>query len=88
MDDRASALTSAKEIGDSEGRDGKLSHWYQSLAPLRVDIVGDFAAKELFAIHGDSLLLHCVTNAKVDFAGTPSGDVDAAFAGESLVDVS
>ena len=44
-----------------------LLHWYKSLSPLRVDIVGDFAGKELFAIHGDSLMLHCVTNARVDY---------------------
>ncbi|KJK73724.1 helicase [Metarhizium anisopliae BRIP 53293] len=44
-----------------------LLHWYKSLSPLRVDIVGDFAGKELFAIHGDSLMLHCVINARVDY---------------------
>ncbi|PFH60934.1 hypothetical protein XA68_18554 [Ophiocordyceps unilateralis] len=45
----------------------KLKSWYESISPLRVDIVGEFACKELFAIHGDSLLLHCLTQAKVDF---------------------
>ncbi|KAH8759888.1 DEAD/DEAH box helicase [Diaporthe sp. PMI_573] len=40
--------------------------WYKSLHPLQVDLVGDFAGKELFAIHGDALMLHCITNAKVD----------------------
>lgn len=41
--------------------------WYGSLHPLKVDVVGDFAGKELFAIHGDSMLLHCITKAKVDY---------------------
>ncbi|KAF9871134.1 DEAD/DEAH box helicase [Colletotrichum karsti] len=44
-----------------------LTKWKASLTPLRVDIVGDFAGKELFAIHGEALLCHCVTRAKVDF---------------------
>lgn len=40
--------------------------WYKSLHPLSVDLVGDFAGKELFAIHGDALMLYCITKAKVD----------------------
>lgn len=40
--------------------------WYKSLHPLQVDLVGDFAGKELFAIHGDALMLYCITKAKVD----------------------
>lgn len=40
--------------------------WYKLLHPLSVDLVGDFAGKELFAIHGDALMLYCITNAKVD----------------------
>lgn len=56
---------------DECNRDEKdLLLWYKTLSPLRVDIVGDFAGKELFAIHGDSLLLHCVANARVDFTST------------------
>ncbi|KAF4582000.1 DEAD-like helicase [Ophiocordyceps camponoti-floridani] len=44
-----------------------LTSWFESISKLRVDIIGDFAGKELFAIHGDSLLLHCLTQARVDF---------------------
>lgn len=44
-----------------------MSSWYQSLRPLQVDVVGDFAGKELFVIHGDSMLLHCITKGKVDY---------------------
>ncbi|KAL0940461.1 DEAD/DEAH box helicase [Colletotrichum truncatum] len=46
---------------------GALSDWKACLTPLRVDVVGDFAGNELFAIHGEALLSHCVTDAKVDF---------------------
>ncbi|XP_044717417.1 putative dead deah box helicase protein [Hirsutella rhossiliensis] len=49
------------------GGEAELRAWYQAISPLRVDLVGDFAGKELFAIHGDSLLLHCLTEARVDF---------------------
>lgn len=56
--------------GQFNGPDEELILWYKSLSTLRVDIVGDFAGKELFAIHGDSLILHCISNAGVDFAGT------------------
>ncbi len=48
----------------------KLLAWYQALRPLRVDIIGDFAGKELFAIHGEALLTHCISEAKVNYHGT------------------
>ena len=44
-----------------------LLQWHKSIHPLKVDIVGDFAGKELFAIHGEAMLAHCVQEAKVDF---------------------
>ncbi|KAI3391275.1 hypothetical protein diail_7634, partial [Diaporthe ilicicola] len=43
--------------------------WYKSLHPLHVDLVGDFAGKELFAIHGDALMLYCIDKARVDLDG-------------------
>ncbi|OIW22905.1 P-loop containing nucleoside triphosphate hydrolase protein [Coniochaeta ligniaria NRRL 30616] len=45
----------------------QLLQWHNSIKPLKVDIVGDFAGKELFAIHGEAMLAHCVREAKVDF---------------------
>jgi hypothetical protein len=44
-----------------------LKTWYAQLRPNTVDIVGDFAGKELFLIHGESLLRHCLD--EVDFHG-------------------
>lgn len=32
-----------------------------------VDIVGDFAGRELFVIHGESLIRHCLLESRVDF---------------------
>ncbi|KAM3468561.1 hypothetical protein MY5147_007806 [Beauveria neobassiana] len=45
----------------------KLFDWYQALRPLRVDLIGDFAGKELFAIHGEALLTHCISEAKLNY---------------------
>ncbi|RYP53461.1 hypothetical protein DL769_010517 [Monosporascus sp. CRB-8-3] len=44
-----------------------LIRWRASLKPLTVDIVGDFAGEELFAIHGEALLVHCIEAARVDY---------------------
>ena len=41
--------------------------WYKTINPLKADIVGDFAGKELFAIHGEAMVAHCIRKAKVDF---------------------
>lgn len=46
-----------------------LTSWFSTLRPLRVDIVGDFAGDELFIIHGESLIRHCLADYKVDFDG-------------------
>ncbi|QPC77480.1 hypothetical protein HYE68_008232 [Fusarium pseudograminearum] len=51
---------------DSKDTTKKLRDWYQDQSPLTVDIVGDFAGQELFAIHGESLIRYCLTEAKVD----------------------
>ncbi|KAM3510492.1 hypothetical protein MY11210_005842 [Beauveria gryllotalpidicola] len=45
----------------------KLFAWYQALRPLRVDLIGDFAGKELFAIHGEALLTHCISEARISY---------------------
>ncbi|CAJ2502285.1 Uu.00g096790.m01.CDS01 [Anthostomella pinea] len=45
----------------------KLTKWHEALGFRTVDIVGDFGGKELFLIHGDSLLLHCINSSQVDF---------------------
>lgn len=47
----------------------KVTEWYQRLRPLKVDIVGDFAGKELFLVHGESMMRYCLSQANVDFQG-------------------
>ncbi len=67
----------------------RLSRWFNELKPLDVDIIGDYAGKELFVIHGDSLLVHCVTEAKVDYHGSysnpPIPDTSGSAADPSCV---
>ncbi|TLS29669.1 hypothetical protein PpBr36_01890 [Pyricularia pennisetigena] len=44
-----------------------LRDWYTERSGLRVDLVGDFAGKELFAIHGEALMAHCLLQAQVNY---------------------
>ena len=43
----------------------EFEEWRASLNPLVVDVVGDFAGRGVFAIHGEALITHCLTNARV-----------------------
>ncbi|KAH6899942.1 hypothetical protein B0T10DRAFT_570328 [Thelonectria olida] len=45
----------------------ELLAWYSTRRTIEIDIVGDFAGDELFAIHGESLIRHCLAQSKVDF---------------------
>ncbi|KAJ5927797.1 hypothetical protein N7466_006753 [Penicillium verhagenii] len=45
----------------------KLLNWYDQQSSRVVDLVGDFVGRELFIIDGDSLLLECFANQKLDF---------------------
>lgn len=45
------------------------SNWYAKLRPLLLDLVGDFAGKELFFIDGDSLCLHVLQDPRIEIEG-------------------
>ncbi|KAK8083334.1 hypothetical protein PG996_002115 [Apiospora saccharicola] len=45
----------------------KLLEWYQGRSSHRLDLIGDFAGKELFVIDANSLLVHCITQANILF---------------------
>lgn len=47
-----------------------LLKWFSNLRPLTLDIVGDFAGRELFVVHGESLLRYCLEDSQVDLEGT------------------
>ncbi|KUJ17972.1 P-loop containing nucleoside triphosphate hydrolase protein [Mollisia scopiformis] len=43
--------------------------WYDSTRPMYIDLVGDYAGKELFLVEGDSLLRECFDDERIDFDG-------------------
>jgi ATP-dependent RNA helicase DDX60 len=43
--------------------------WYLALDSRTLDLVSDYAGNERFLLEGDSLLLHCFGDAKIDFEG-------------------
>lgn len=43
--------------------------WYDGLRPMFIDLVGDYAGRELFLVDGDSLLRHCVEDDRIDLLG-------------------
>lgn len=45
--------------------------WYENVFTRVVDLVGDYAGKELFLVEGDSLLLKCFEDKKLDFECKP-----------------
>ncbi len=44
-------------------------NWYDSTRPMFIDLVGDYAGKELFLVEGDSLLRECFEDDRIDFHG-------------------
>jgi superfamily II RNA helicase len=56
-----------EEITSRSEADEKILQSYHRLSSRRVDLVGDFAGQELFAIEGDSLLLQCFENTLLDY---------------------
>lgn len=49
--------------------DSEILDWYLGLNNRTLDLVGDYAGNERFLLEGDSLLLHCFGDTKVDFEG-------------------
>lgn len=43
--------------------------WYAGLEPLTVDVIGEFAGRELFVVHGEALIRHCLEQSRVDYDG-------------------
>jgi len=41
--------------------------WYDRSRPLFIDLVGDYAGKELFLVEGDSMLRECFEDERIDF---------------------
>lgn len=52
-----------------DNMDSELQNWYLRLRTQTLDLVGDYAGKELFLLEGDSLLLQCFGDPKIEFEG-------------------
>jgi hypothetical protein len=59
---------------DQDAKPGTASilNWYDSTRPMFIDLVGDYAGKELFLIEGDSLLRETFEDERIDFRGKSS----------------
>jgi hypothetical protein len=49
-----------------------ITSWYDCSRPMWIDLIGDYAGKELFLVEGDSLLRECFEDDRIDFDGNPS----------------
>src|SRR5437016_3301107 len=61
----------AQAPGDQDAVRGTASilAWYDSSKPRFIDLVGDYAGKELFLVEGDSMLRECFEDERIDFKG-------------------
>lgn len=55
---------------DSSSSDSSILGWYDRTRPMFIDLVGDYAGKELFLVEGDSLLRDSFADERIDFEGT------------------
>ena len=67
----APAVMAAIMDMDQDVKPGTASilNWYDSTRPMFIDLVGDYAGKELFLIEGDSLLRETFEDERIDFRG-------------------
>ncbi|QSZ32856.1 hypothetical protein DSL72_002436 [Monilinia vaccinii-corymbosi] len=57
----------AMEVHGSTQVPGSILSWYDEIRPMWIDLVGDYAGKELFLVEGDSLLRECFADERIDF---------------------
>lgn len=50
-------------------KESAILSWYDERAPRMLDLVGDYAGKELFVVDGDSLLRTAWSTGSIDFDG-------------------
>lgn len=68
-DDVASTPENDEGI-DLNQEESTILGWYDASRPRMIDLVGDYAGKELFLVEGDSLLRECFEDERIDFNGT------------------
>jgi ATP-dependent RNA helicase DDX60 len=62
-DDEHDLAESAMDVQDDE----VINAWYATCRPLFIDLVGDYAGRELFLLEGDSMLRECFSDDRIDF---------------------
>jgi hypothetical protein len=60
-----------QEDQDAQRGSNAVLSWYDRTRPMFIDLVGDYAGKELFLVEGDSLLRLCFEDERIDFQGKP-----------------
>ena len=66
--------------------DSKILDWYFELHGRTLDLVGDYAGNERFLLEGDSLLLHCFGDLRIDFKGEPYPSLQLSLPPSFLID--
>lgn len=59
----------AVEVHGTTQLPNSILSWYDETRPMWIDLVGDYAGKELFLLEGDSLLRECFADERIDFQG-------------------
>lgn len=67
-DDVASTPENEEDL-DLNQEETTILGWYDASRPRMIDLVGDYAGKELFLVEGDSLLRECFEDERIDFNG-------------------
>ena len=71
MENRENMENNMDEIEDQDTPRGITSvlNWYDRTRPMFIDLVGDYAGRDLFLVEGDSLLRECFEDERIDFLG-------------------
>lgn len=71
--------TEQDPVGDTKS----ILQWYDTSRPIFIDLVGEYAGKELFLVEGDSMLRECFSDERIDFQGKTSSvwSIQVAYTG-------
>lgn len=61
-----------------------MEDWYNGLNARVLDLVSDYAGRELFCLEGDSLVLECLDDPSLDFEGKTNISKQASTPKEKL----
>lgn len=64
-----------------------MEDWYNSLDARVLDLVSDYAGRELFCLEGDSVVLECLDDPSLDFEGKANISRQASTLKEKLTSI-